>query len=264
VIIEGVRVTGVAAASAPARVTTTHGDVTAEHVVLATGTPVLNRGLYFLKVSAERSYAQSFEVRESALPNGMFLGVESPTKSIRTWTGQLLTGGNGHPVGRETSPRARANDLTRWTEKYWPGATLTNSWSAQDYSPMHHVPFVGWFPRGYRRIYLATGYDKWGMTNGVAAALTLVADILGENTEWQTVLHTRITTPQVIGRGIGENAAVGLWYARGYARALLRRLPDVAPAEGHGTVARAGLLPGAVSTVSHVESLAFARTWGLS
>ena len=34
-------------------------------------------------------------------------------------------------------------------------------------------------PRGGGRIYLATGYDKWGMTNAVAAALRIAAPILG-------------------------------------------------------------------------------------
>jgi nitrite reductase/ring-hydroxylating ferredoxin subunit len=182
----------------------------------------------------------------------MFLNVESPTRSIRTWRGQLLTGGNGHPVGREASPKSRADDLTRWTEKYWPGAVQTHSWSAQDYSAMHHVPFIGWMPRGGGSIYLATGYDKWGMTGGVAAALTLVADILGENTGWQRALHRRITLAPVIARGIGENAAVGWWYAKGWLGALSHPLPDVAPAEGRGDVGRVGIRPTAVSTVDGV------------
>jgi glycine/D-amino acid oxidase-like deaminating enzyme len=251
-IVEGARVLGVRAASRPARVATTLGDVTADHVILATGTPVLNRGLYFAKVAAERSYAQSFELPDTELPDGIFLGVESPTRSIRTWRGQLLTGGNGHPVGREASPKARAAELETWTIEHWPDAIPTHSWSAQDYSPMHHVPFVGWFPRGFRRIYLATGYDKWGMTGGVAAALTLVADILGTNTAWQSALHRRVTGPQVIARGIGENAAVARWYARGWVGALSRPLPVEPPAEGEGVVGRQGLRPRVASTVNGV------------
>jgi glycine/D-amino acid oxidase-like deaminating enzyme/nitrite reductase/ring-hydroxylating ferredoxin subunit len=248
-IVEGARVLGVRAASSPAHVTTSLGGVTADHVILATGTPILNRGLYFTKVAAERSYAQSFALAEGELPDGMFLGVESPTRSIRSWRGQLLTGGNGHPVGREASPQSRADDLANWTREYWPGAVQTHSWSAQDYSPMHHVPFVGWFPRGFRRIYLATGYDKWGMTGGIAAGLTLVADILGTNTQWQSALHRRPTLPPVIARGIGEVAAVGWWYAKGWAGALGHRLPADAPAEGSGVVGRGGMMPRAISTV---------------
>jgi glycine/D-amino acid oxidase-like deaminating enzyme len=251
-IVEGTRVLGVHAASDPARIATTQGEVTAEHVILATGTPILNRGLYFAKVAPQRSYAQSFDVPEEQLPNGMFLNVETPARSVRTWRGQLLTGGNGHAVGREASPKSRAADLTRWTEEYWPGAVRTHAWSAQDYSAMHHVPFVGWLPRGFKRIYLATGYDKWGMTGGVSAARTLVADIIGENTPWQKTLHRRLTLAPVIARGIGENAAVGWWYAKGWVGALARRLPEAAPSEGSGFVGREGFLPSAISTVDGV------------
>jgi glycine/D-amino acid oxidase-like deaminating enzyme/nitrite reductase/ring-hydroxylating ferredoxin subunit len=252
-IVEGVRVTGVHTRRNPngvdVRAETAVGSVGASHLILATGVPILDRGLYFAKVSAQRSYAQSFQIPASTLPDGMFLGVESPTRSIRTHGSLLLTGGNGHPVGRESSPRARAEDLTAWTLAHWPGAELTASWSAQDYSPVHHVPFVGWFPRGRGRIYLATGFDKWGMTNGVAAALSLTADILGENTPWQKSLHHRVTMPRAIATGIGENAAVAWWYTKGYASALRRRLPADAPAEGDGIVGREGLHPTAVSTV---------------
>lgn len=248
-IFEGVRVLDVRAARAPVRVRSSRGELTAEHVILATGTPILARGLYFAKVAALRSYAQSFDVPDGQLPDGMFLGVESPTRSIRTWRGQLLTGGNGHPVGRDASPRSRAAGLTAWTQASWPGAVLTHSWSAQDYSAMHHVPFVGWFPRGFGRIYLATGYDKWGMTGGVSAARTLVADILGTNTPWQSSMHRRLTLPLTIARGIGETAAVGWWYAKGWTGAFAQPMPVRAPAEGEGTVAHSGPRPRAVSTV---------------
>jgi glycine/D-amino acid oxidase-like deaminating enzyme/nitrite reductase/ring-hydroxylating ferredoxin subunit len=248
IVVEGVRVLNVRA-SAPVRLLTAAGDVTAGNVILATGTPVLNRGLYFAKVSAQRSYAQSFEVPASTLPDGMFVGVETPTRSIRTSGALLLTGGNGHGVGRAPSTQFQVDELTEWTQRHWPGAALTHAWSAQDYTPAHHVPFVGWLPRGRGRVYLATGYDKWGMTNGVAAALTLTADILGENTAWQTTLHHRITMPRAIATGIGANAAVAWWYVRGYSRALATPLKTAAPSEGAGAVGRKGIRPTAISTV---------------
>jgi glycine/D-amino acid oxidase-like deaminating enzyme/nitrite reductase/ring-hydroxylating ferredoxin subunit len=253
-IVEGATVTGVHTRGNPTgvdvRAETNLGTVGASHLILATGVPILDRGLYFAKVSTQRSYAQSFQIPASTLPDGMFLGVESPTRSVRTHHSLLLTGGNGHPVGRESSPRARAEELTAWTQAHWPSAELTASWSAQDYSPVHHVPFVGWFPRGRGRIYLATGFDKWGMTNGVAAALTLTADILGENTAWQKSLHHRVTMPRAIATGIGENAAVAWWYTKGYVSAFRRSLPAADPAEGEGIVGRDGIRPTAVSTVN--------------
>ncbi len=252
VLHEDARVLAVRASN-PAHVITPRGELTADHVILATGTPILDRGLYFAKVEAQRSYGQAFAIPEESLPNGMYLGVETPTRSIRTHRGLLVTGGNGHVVGREPSPQQQEDNLTEWTKLNWPDAVLTHSWSAQDYSPAHHVPFVGWLPRGRGRIFLATGFDKWGMTNGVAAALILVADVLGdEKTQWQTALRHRITMPRAFATAIGRGAAVGWWYAKGYGRALATSLPDAPPAEGDGVVGRSGLRPTAVSTVDGV------------
>ncbi|MCU1409947.1 MAG: dependent oxidoreductase [Rhodoglobus sp.] len=247
-VVEGARVTAVRA-SAPARVTTPLGDVHADHVVLATGTPILDRGLYFVKTHAHRSYAQSFRLPSGDLPDGMFIGVESPTRSIRTFGDLLLTGGNGHGVGRHDSPRRAAQELTDWTMQHWPGAELDHSWAAQDYIAPHHVPFVGFLPRGRRRILLATGFDKWGMTNGVATAMTLAADLLGGHEPWMRALRHRITTPRALASGIGENAAVGWWYAKGYVRTLSRPLPATPPAEGEGATGRRRMLPAGISTV---------------
>ncbi|MGV8884048.1 MAG: FAD-dependent oxidoreductase [Microbacteriaceae bacterium] len=248
VVNEATRVTGVSAGD-PARVTTQAGSVTAERVILTTGTPILNRGLYFAKLSAHRSYAQAFEVDSSELPDGMFLGVESPTRSVRTYGSLLLTGGNGHPVGRHDSPQRAIDELTEWTLAHWPSATQTHAWSAQDYAAPHHVPYVGFLPRGRRRIMLATGFEKWGMTNAVAAAMTLYADALGGSTDWQRVLHRRLTTPQALARGFGENVAVGWWYAKSYARALRSPVPTDAPPEGAAVLGRRGIRPVGISTV---------------
>jgi glycine/D-amino acid oxidase-like deaminating enzyme/nitrite reductase/ring-hydroxylating ferredoxin subunit len=251
-IVEGVSLVGVRA-STPALVRTTAGELRAQHVVLATGTPVLDRGLYFMKVGARRSYAMAFRV-PGELPDGMFLSAGSPTRSVRTADGMLLTGGNGHGVGRRASTAQAQQELREWTQRHWPDAELVASWAAQDYVAAHHVPFVGRLPRGRGRILLATGYEKWGMTNSVAAALTLTADILGGRgsfaslAPWQRTLRTRITMPRAIANGIGENAAVGWWYAKSWTRALRRPLPDDVP-EGTGVVGRRGVRPSGLSRV---------------
>jgi glycine/D-amino acid oxidase-like deaminating enzyme/nitrite reductase/ring-hydroxylating ferredoxin subunit len=246
-VYQGAPVTGVRA-SDPAVVSTALGDLRAGHVILATGHVILDRGLYFAKVKASRSYALAFDPNGN-VPDGMFINAERPTHSIRTYEGKLIIGGNGHGVGRRSSPRSAVDELERWTTSHWRAAVRTHAWSAQDYVAPHHVPFVGALPRGRGRIFVATGYDKWGMTNSIAAAMTLVADILGENTAWQRTLHHRVTTPRALAAGIGENAAVGWWYLKGYGRSLSRRLPVATPAEGAAMVGRSGIQPVGVSTV---------------
>ena len=248
VIHERSRVTGLRATD-PVRVSTAEGDIVAGRVVLATGTPILDRGLYFAKLAAKRSYALAFDLGSSAVPDGMFLSAESPTRSIRGHGSRLLTGGNGHGVGRLASPQAAIDDLVDWTLERWPDARVTHTWSAQDYVAPHHVPFVGALPRGRGRVFFATGFEKWGMTNAVAAAMTLRADLLGGSTPAMKTLRRRVTTPLAIATGVGENAAVGAWYAKSWFRALTTPRPAESPAEGQGVMTHDGLRPVGVSTV---------------
>lgn len=255
-IVEGERVTDVSA-SKPAVVTSTSGTSRADQVVIATGTPILDRGLYFAKVEPTRSYVTAFRV-PGDIPRGMYLSADAPTRSLRTATAAdgselLLVGGNGHPVGRADSPAAKLADLTAWAERMFPGAERTHWWAAQDYRSANRVPFVGWLPRGRGRVYLATGYDKWGMTNAIASALSLTADLTGDTLEWARVLHHRVTRPVDIASGVAINAGVGKAAISEWASAqTAKELGDEPVAEGTGTVGRRGRTPVAVSTVDGV------------
>ncbi|UAJ81682.1 FAD-dependent oxidoreductase [Leifsonia sp. ZF2019] len=252
-LIEGERVTHVSATD-PAVVTSASGRTRADHVVIATGTPILDRGLYFAKTAAERSYLGAFRV-PGPIPRSMHLSAESPVRSLRQAADGdgdlLLVGGNGHPTGRADSPARKIAELTAWAEQHFPGARRTHWWAAQDYRSANHVPFVGWLPRGRGRLFLATGYGKWGMTNAVAAALSLTADLTGETIEWARVLHHRVTRPGDLAEGARINAAAGASAAAAWT--VAETSPDIAdaaaPAEGTGRVGRRGAEPVAVSTV---------------
>lgn len=257
VIVEGERVSAVSA-GAPAVVTSTSGTTRAGSVVLASGTPILDRGLYFAKTEPVRSYVTAFRT-PGDLPRGMYLSADAPTRSLRTASipdGELLlVGGNGHFTGRADSPAERIAELTAWAETTFPGAERTHWWAAQDYRSANRVPFVGWLPRGRGRLFLATGYNKWGMTNAVAAALSLTGDLTGETLEWARVLHHRVTHPIDIGAGVVFNAGVGAAAATSWAGAETgQELPVDAPppAEGTGVVGHRGASPVAASTVDGV------------
>ena len=254
VLVEGVRVTDVSL-ERQALVRTTLGTVAADHVILASGIPFLDRGLYFAKLTPQRSYALAFRV-PGTIPLGMYLSADQPTRSLRTARhgGEelLVVGGNGHPVGRHPRPPSElVADLTRWTEEHFPGAERTHVWSAQDYQPHNYVPFVGELPRGGGRIYVATGYHKWGMTNAVAAGLRLSGELLGGNMPWAKTLGTRISKPASAVQTVQANLAVGLVGVRSWVGAEVRPLADDdrTPPEGQGVVGNVGGKPVAVSTV---------------
>jgi glycine/D-amino acid oxidase-like deaminating enzyme/nitrite reductase/ring-hydroxylating ferredoxin subunit len=278
VIHEGTRVTGVTA-SDPCVVRTSRGEVRGRTVVLATASPILDRGLYFAKTHGLRSYGVAFEVPgEGVLPEGMFLSIADAdprrSRSIRTAPGTLadtssspsggsagsardllVLGGSGHPVGRpgDLSEQQRLDDIVEFARTMHPEARPTHTWSAQDYESHNLIPFVGLLPRGRGRVYLATGYAKWGMTNGVAAALRLRDEICGvpkeQRRHWHTVLGTRITKPADLGRGAKEGATVGLTMTAGWLGAERNPVPVRQPAEGEGVIAAAKGVPVGISTV---------------
>ena len=242
-VVTGARVTG---ASLTGRISADLEDgrrVQAENLVLATGTPILDRSLYFAKLEPQRSYALAFRYDEA--PEQMLLSAGPPTRSIRdarSHSGRLLLiGGEGHPVGRAPSPREHLDVLRTWTHQWYPGAQETHAWSAQDYSSPDGIPFVGAMPRGRGHIYVATGYGKWGLTNGVAAALSITQQIHGGMPSWQQPMTRRVTRPSgalTVGR---LNAAVGVHLVGDLLAAEARSIP--APEEGEGGVGRRGVLP---------------------
>lgn len=247
---EGHRVVSVSK-HGPPRATLDEGStVTAEDVVLATGTPVLDRGLYFAKVEPLRSYAIAYDRADP--PEGMYLSAGSPGRSIRDAPSPdgrplLLVGGNGHPVGRTRSPLQHLMDLRAWAERYFPDAVETHAWSAQDYRSHDGIPYVGHLPRGGGHIHLATGFDKWGMTNGVGAARNISGQILGEKPSWARPIGRRVTRPGGAMNIVRMNAEVGLAATRSILGVDPRGVPE--PAEGHGSVGRSGVRPTGVSTV---------------
>lgn len=252
-VVEDARVTGMSW-SRPWRVRTTRGDLVTDRVVLATQTPVLDRGLHFARLTAHRSYALAYEAPEQAdLPRAMSLSLDDPARSLRTapHAGRevLLVGGNGHRVGRGGSTRARVDDLHDWTRRHFPVGDPLYSWSAQDYRTARQVPSVGPVPGTGGGLLVATGFDKWGMTNAAAAAHVLAGDLLGRAPAYAVGLRSIGMSPRDVADAVRHNASVG---ARWVGDRVVRVVPGGMtedPPEGVGRVEGGPLGPTATSTV---------------
>lgn len=255
-IFESTRVRGLHSTGNQQVLATEHGEVTARTVVLATGTPILDRGGFFARLEPQRSYAAAFMV-PGPFPHEMYLSADAPARSLRyvpTDHGDLLlVGGNGHGVGRTGSAAAHADGLVRWTQRIFPGAEPVARWSAQDYHPIGQLPYVGPLLPRRDRVLVASGFAKWGLTNAVAAAQTLAGRIVGKPPEWSRVYntwHPRELTGAL--SAIKANSAVALYLSAGWLGFAPRDAvrADGAPAEGRGHIERHGLHPTAVSTVN--------------
>ena len=209
------------------------GTLGAEHVVLATGTPILDRGLHFARLEPQRSYALALT---GAHPlEGMYLSAGSDSRSLRDAPGgTLVVGGSGHVVGRTDSHLAHLDALRSWAATWYPHTTETHHWSAQDYGSPDGLPIVERLTRTGGHVHVATGFEKWGMANAVAAARTISSDILGEPPPWAQVLHGRHLRPSSAAEVARINVGVGMALATGAARTVRQRLPGAAaPAQAY-------------------------------
>ncbi|MFD9548000.1 FAD-dependent oxidoreductase [Nocardia salmonicida] len=231
---------------------TDHGEVSAANVIVATGSPVFDRLAIFGQLIAQRSYLAAFQVPDS-VPQEMFVSAGRPIRSLRwcpTESGDvLLVGGNGHDVGRVDSEVAHVAELMDWTHRWFPGVRLLHRWSAQDYHPISELPYVDAVQLGADDVLCATGFAKWGITNGVAAALALADRLTGRQPAWPGAYdgwHTGAV--KSLFAGAQASAAVAWHLSTGWLR-LLDPGSEPTPVEGQGNVDRQGLQPTARCTV---------------
>lgn len=149
----------------------------AEKIVVATHYPIINvPGFYFLRQHQERSYVLALSGCEQI--GGMYLGIDEDGLSVRQAGKYILLGGGGHRTGKRK--RSSAYEFLRQqAREYFPKGTEEEHWSAQDCMPHDGIPFIGKYSIFLPHIYVATGFQKWGMTSSMVAAMILSDEICG-------------------------------------------------------------------------------------
>jgi glycine/D-amino acid oxidase-like deaminating enzyme/nitrite reductase/ring-hydroxylating ferredoxin subunit len=181
----------------PCRVTTDRGTVVAADVVVATNFPTYDRAFYFARLYPKRSYVLAVRLRGET-PEGSYYCPEKPYFSVRSLPGDdgpsALVGGQGHRTGHGGSTAKRYRALKRQARNRFDVESVEYQWSTQDFAAVDGVPFVGEHSPLSDRVYVATGFGGWGMTNGTAAGRILADSILGRHNPWADVFRpTRLT-----------------------------------------------------------------------
>ncbi len=159
-------------------VKTPHGRVTADRAVVATLAPVFDRGGYFGRLEPTRAYGIAARLSEGGL-DAVHINVGSPTRSTRPWGEDgIVVVGEGHRTGTEEAAPSRWGELERWAREHFAVESFEYRWSAQDFTSLDGLPYVGRSAVS-RRVYVATGFRKWGLTNATAGA-QLLADIFAD------------------------------------------------------------------------------------
>lgn len=162
---------------------TNRGRISAKKVVVATHFPMNNKhGGYFLKLYQDRSYVLALENAPDM--EGMYIDESPQGYSFRNIGNLLLLGGGGHRTGKSGGGW---RDLEAFARKEFPGAAVQARWAAQDCMSLDGVPYIGPYSRHTPDFFVATGFNKWGMTSSMAAALLLMDLVQGKENPYAPV-----------------------------------------------------------------------------
>lgn len=183
---------------------TPHGTIKAKKVIVATHYPFLNRhGLFFAKLYQKRSFVIALEnapelhcTTEDIADDGIYM---------RNYNGLLIIGGGDHRTGR----KGGGFDMPRaFARQYYPEAREKYAWANQDCISLDGVPYIGRYSPNLPDVYVASGFNEWGMTSSMVAADILADMVLGRESEYSsTFLPNRSILTGQLFANIGTTVA---------------------------------------------------------
>lgn len=149
--------------------------ITFKKAIFAAHFPIENKhGLYFLKLYQHRSYV--IALKGTPKIHGMYVDKDKKGLSFRGYGDMMLIGGGSHRTGKKGGDWQELRDFAR---RYYPESKEEAFWATQDCMSLDGVPYIGPYSPDMPGCFVASGYNKWGMTSSMIAA-TLLADMVTE------------------------------------------------------------------------------------
>ena len=157
----------------PEKVVCSNGTVTAKRIIVATHFPIINKhGGYSLKLYQDRSYV--IAVKNGPDVKGMYLEDQGNSFSFRNYKNYLLIGSGSHRTGKKSVGYKASEDFCK---KNFPDARIEYRFATQDCMSLDGIPYIGEYSKGSENLYVATGFNKWGMTSSMVCA-DILSDII--------------------------------------------------------------------------------------
>ena len=154
-------------------------------VIITTHFPFINKhGLYPLKMYQDRSYVIALENAQNV--SGMYVDEKKTGLSFRSYGEFLLLGGGSHRTGKQGGNWA---ELREFKKKNYPNAEEAAFWAAQDCMSLDEIPYIGNYSKNTPDLYVATGFNKWGMTSAMVSAMILSDMIQGKKNDYAEVFN---------------------------------------------------------------------------
>ena len=198
IIFENSQVTDIKKSNGKYEVYVNKTMVLADNVVIATRYPFVKiPGYYFLKMYQSTSYAIVADAKKE-LFEGMYINYEVPNMSFRVIEENdkklLLAVGYDYKTGTEELKNGYSR-LETAVRKMYPDAGILYKWSAEDCISLDKIPYIGDFSVTMPNVYVATGFNKWGITSSNIAANILSCKILGKENEYEKLFNSRRVEP---------------------------------------------------------------------
>ncbi len=166
---------------------TDNGKINAKHIVFTCHYPFVNfPGFYFLRMYQERSYVLALENTQKM--NSMYIGIDGDKLSFRKYGDLMLLGGSGHHSGYNKEG-GQYDYLSKTAKEFWKDSKEITHWSAQDCMTLDNIPYIGRFSPSKPNWYVATGFNKWGMTSSMVSSMIISDLICGKENEFAEVFN---------------------------------------------------------------------------
>ncbi len=198
-IYEHVRALSIEPHSTDHIVKTEHGDIYAKKVVVASHYPFDNDfGLFFLRLYQEKSYAMAVKTASESF-DGMYINVNDPIYSMRYQYSDkediLILGGGNHRVAVKEDEEDSYKELEDFLKENFKDYVIKAKWSTQDCMTYDKIPYIGNISNNVENIYVATGFNKWGMSSSAASAIIIRNKILDIDDDFSEIFDPSRITP---------------------------------------------------------------------
>ncbi len=223
--------------------------IKANHIVVATNTPVNDWVTMHTKQWPYRSYVIAAKIQKGKLPYSLWWDtgdqdskwITKPYHYVRLEElneqyDMLIAGGEDHRTGQADDEKIkeedRYNNLEAWTRKKFPAIEkIEFKWSGQVMEPVDSLAFIGKNP-GDENIYIITGDSGNGMTHGTLGGM-IIKDIINENENpWIKMYSPSRITLKSTGDYLHEVGNMVSQYADWFTAEDIKEASELKPGEG--------------------------------
>lgn len=159
-----------------------------KNVIIATGYPFMKiKGLFFTKLYQNKSYV--IEIENNNIFKYNAIGSNIGDIYTRTYNNSLLIGASDQRTGNN---KGGFKPIIELIKNKYNNNKIINKWINQDCMTLDNIPYIG---RLKDNVFVACGFNMWGMTGSMTAS-TLIRDlILGVNNKYEVLFSPKRKLP---------------------------------------------------------------------